>query len=812
MLPLRCNVLITLALSELLVTGLPEAESRLREADAVAVLLHDPLLTARVAFQRASIAGRVGDLAAAWESMQVALALPEAFTARERVALLLNRGMLALETARVAEALESFRRAAEEARVGGFTMQERMARHNEGYAQYLLGDLPTALRIMAEATAIAPAQWFGAEVLDRSRVLLEAGLVTDALDELAHGSHRSGEQSRQQIADFELEAARALLLQGRLEAAAEAARTARVGYERVGAQAWANRARLVELQVDLNRVRLDHADPSPDPQRIQAGRTELVMFAAQAADVAARASAWDDVDTIRAAAVLRADLLLAAGDVAGAKAHLARGQRTRSSLTSELAHTAVRAEIAIASGQRGSARRLLSAAAAAVAVAQRSSASIDVRTATAVHGIRLARTDLALALDSGSASVLRSLERWRAGSDHLPHIDRPADPELGRLTEQLRAVQLRIHRGGVDEGASLSGLASSLQQRIRARDWALGSTARHQELLGDRIATARRVLRERDRDLVWFFTHGNRLMGLGSVGGQVRVRDLMSRADAVELAHWIRVDLRSVATRDLGPFAAAVRGSLRAAATALDERLVAPWRVRASGLVIVTCEEVSALPWSLLPSLSGRPVGVSASLTSFARRVRPGPRDRRALSVDVGVGPNLPRAHREALAVAHAWRRAGSSVRVFEPSSAAETVRTLTSPGVVHVAAHGTHQKQSPLFSSVALHDGPVFAHELQASGVAADHVVLSACEVGSATFRPGEEQLGLAAAMLALGAATVVAAVSPVPDDVAATVMERHHVQLAAGADSDAALAQAVMDLGPAGAAFVHLGGQFRL
>jgi CHAT domain-containing protein len=110
----------------------------------------------------------------------------------------------------------------------------------------------------------------------------------------------------------------------------------------------------------------------------------------------------------------------------------------------------------------------------------------------------------------------------------------------------------------------------------------------------------------------------------------------------------------------------------------------------------------------------------------------------------------------------------------------------------------------------VDLHDGPVFAHELQSRGVRADHVVLSACEVGTATRRPGDETLGLAASMLSLGAGSVVAAVSPVPDDVAFDVMRRHHAALAAGTGSDEALASAIAASDPLAAAFLNLGGRW--
>ena len=33
----------------------------------------------------------------------------------------------------------------------------------------------------------------------------------------------------------------------------------------------------------------------------------------------------------------------------------------------------------------------------------------------------------------------------------------------------------------------------------------------------------------------------------------------------------------------------------------------------------------------------------------------------------------------------------------------------------MHVAAHGTHQQESPLFSSVRVADGPLYAYELDA-------------------------------------------------------------------------------------------------
>ena len=67
--------------------------------------------------------------------------------------------------------------------------------------------------------------------------------------------------------------------------------------------------------------------------------------------------------------------------------------------------------------------------------------------------------------------------------------------------------------------------------------------------------------------------------------------------------------------------------------------------------------------------------------------------------------------------------------------------------------------------------------------------MVLSACELGQATVRPGDESLGLASVLLQLGARCVVSGVAEVADDLAAEVMVGYHRRLAGGSDSATAL-----------------------
>lgn len=57
--------------------------------------------------------------------------------------------------------------------------------------------------------------------------------------------------------------------------------------------------------------------------------------------------------------------------------------------------------------------------------------------------------------------------------------------------------------------------------------------------------------------------------------------------------------------------------------------------------------------------------------------------------------------------VAATWAT-GTSVESAEPARGGD--RALTTNDVVHIAAHGTHNQDNPLFSSIRLACGPLFA------------------------------------------------------------------------------------------------------
>jgi len=202
----------------------------------------------------------------------------------------------------------------------------------------------------------------------------------------------------------------------------------------------------------------------------------------------------------------------------------------------------------------------------------------------------------------------------------------------------------------------------------------------------------------------------------------------------------------------------------------------------------VTTGLLGQVPWGALPSLRGVPIDVVPSATAWLSAQQIGKRagGRRLVSL---AGPGLARSATEAIEVARAWRQ--STAVTGSAATAGALSRAMSTARVVHVAAHGTHQSENPLFSSIRLADGPLFAHELDQTAGTPEHVVLSACELGLATIRPGDEALGLTSVLLRLGTRSVVAGVARIGDDIAAEAMTAYHQRLARGVDSAAALAE---------------------
>ncbi|MEW2129636.1 CHAT domain-containing protein [Streptomyces sp. NPDC005435] len=102
----------------------------------------------------------------------------------------------------------------------------------------------------------------------------------------------------------------------------------------------------------------------------------------------------------------------------------------------------------------------------------------------------------------------------------------------------------------------------------------------------------------------------------------------------------------------------------------------------------------------------------------------------------------------------------------------------LTGASLIHLACHGELRSDAPLSSSLLL------GGRLPLTGLLRDNlhpgttVILSACELGSITGDLPDEQLGFPAALLAVGARSVIGALWPVPDTPATVTLmtDLHH------------------------------------
>ncbi len=163
----------------------------------------------------------------------------------------------------------------------------------------------------------------------------------------------------------------------------------------------------------------------------------------------------------------------------------------------------------------------------------------------------------------------------------------------------------------------------------------------------------------------------------------------------------------------------------------------------------------------------------------------------------------LPGSQREVAAIGRL-----TGARILTGMQATEAALRREAPGrrVIHVATFGVLNKRNPLFSFVQLapdrmDDGRLEVHEVFGLDLAADLVVLSACEtgVGSGTLADvpaGDDWVGLTRAFLQAGAADVVATLWPVDDWATAGLMERFYHNYANGADPTGALARAQLAL----------------
>jgi tetratricopeptide (TPR) repeat protein len=697
---------------------------------------------------------------------------------------LLNRGVLHLGGADLRRARADLRWCERIAKENGLDLIAAKAVHNLGYCDLLGEDIPAALASFKAAADVyaklAPGN-LPVLAIDKARALIAAGLADDAAAELETAIVAFRRQGLDQDhAEAELARAQAALASGGQAAARKWAAAARRHFRRRGNDTFACLAELTMLRA----------------RSTSSGAGAAV--AVEALGLAERLRGFGLHSDADIAELVAARALIAAGRTAEAAGRIATVRRRRSALSLEvsLMRRLARSELAEREGRPGQALAELRAGLALVHTRRGTLGSVDLKTGTAALGADLAAAGLRLALERGSApAVFAWLERSRAQAFRARPVRPPADQEAAAVLAELRQLGQLIRDAELNgrRDAAAIGRRAELRRTIRERSWRISGVGESTAEAG--LGDVSAALEESGQILVGILVRGSRMHAVVVRNGSVRVVRLGEFASAMEAAARLSADLDILSGKRLpARLEAVVNESIRRQTDVLTAEIMAPLRLLLGdgGLVIVPAGALASVPWNLLPDLRGRPVSVCPSASSWlaaSRRDRPSP-DARQVPPFVAAGPDLEHAVAEVTEIANVYP--GCRPLQGDEATVGKALRSLDGAWLAHLAAHGHHERENVLFSNLDFADGPLMAYDVDQLATAPYHVVLSACDVGRTVVRPGDEVLGFTAALLYVGTATVVSAVSRVADHAALSVMTRYHHALRAGARPAEALARA--------------------
>ncbi|MFP5415420.1 MAG: CHAT domain-containing protein [Actinomycetes bacterium] len=760
--PLRARLLTTLAYAEVELGHLELAESLCDEALALGGL--DAETRGVIHGQRGVVALRRGNRDRALADFGAAIRS----LAKDHAALgrnLLNRGNLYLETGHARRALADFERAVVESEFAGpdAAGQAAKARHNAGYAHFLLGDIVRALRAMDTVSEYLSKQSHTSLAVclqDRAEVLAAAGLITQAVADLRRAIeefHAGG--ARRAEASAMLVLARLLITEDPEAGLALARRASR---------------RFTAMGADLARL---SAEAVVAISLRAAGRTTVPEAEALAMELRQR-GLHDDADQLTVAAC---GWLVANGRLDEARTvPLPRSAPLRTRLWT--AYVAATRDAAL--GRRARALDRLRHALDSAHSLKASLGSLELQTSSTRGLATVGQFGLTLALQRRNPElVLEWSERARAASSRVMAVRPPDDAEQAADLAELRSLVLF---GGDPARQRV------LRQRIRERAWRDHGSGATQPVAS--LADTTAALGRRDAVLVALVANAESVNALVADAAGAAVIEVAPLDAVTTLLGGLPADLDVTATDLPSHLARTVRAGLDARLGALDELLLRPLAERIAGRrVVLTPSGIFAhLPWPLLATLSGVPVTVASSATAWvAATASPSGPLRRPTFL---AGPRLRRAEEEVAACAAHWPEA--AVLAGEDATVGAAFDVAERTDVFHVAAHGHHHAENPLFSHVELLEGPVFGYELSRISALPPVVILSSCDLGTRTS--SDDPLGLVTALLHGGVQTVLASPAALSDHAASRLMPDLHARLAAGTSPADALAGSVAAFGP--------------
>ena len=339
------------------------------------------------------------------------------------------------------------------------------ATHNLGLFEFLSGNLPRALQLMPMVDDAHNDFERGVVGMDRAKVLLSAGLVSEADRSLVEACDALGRTELVQfLAEAELTRAEVALLSDNSQLAQRVSQSA------------------------VNRLRQRHN------QRATA-LGELVLLQA---DAAAGASGRYVVQTADRLSVTFAELglpdqaglcrLIAAEHELAVPAESGANRRTLPALTAEqplslrLYGRLVRARLAFARGKRTSALRHARIGLQDLTEYQTQFGSLDLQTSSAVWAQRLAAAAIEAEITANRpTAVLAWVERARAVSGRIVAPQPPEDEVTADLLTQLRWTASQVERevAADRDTTTLRRRRQTLEHQIRERSWTVhGAAAR----------------------------------------------------------------------------------------------------------------------------------------------------------------------------------------------------------------------------------------------------------------------------------------------------------------------------------------------
>jgi tetratricopeptide (TPR) repeat protein len=688
-------------------------------------------------------------------------------------------------------------------------------RLHRGVIEGMHGNIPAALAAIDRAAEeYRKGGWRVAiPLMEKCEVLLSAGLAAEALATACAAVAELSDQKAADLADAQLLLARAQLAAGSPGPARDSATAARGGFTRQRRPGWAAVARYIEA----------HAAWAAGEQ------SEALLRSARKAALELDGVGWPTAALdLR---LLAARIATGLGRLEVARNELQTAARARGSVQLERRVRAWHA-LALLRTQAGNRRGAYAAVSAGLSAAEQVRlllGATELRVMVASHVSELAELGLWLAIEDGAAGrVLWSAERYRAATVRIRPVLPPADESLAALRAQLRAAATEAERtrlAGRPIHAVIRrqhALEEELRRRLRHHQ---GEAAAPAPVAGRSASSLVSSLAAclGEAMLVEYVRYGDTLHAVVIAGSGARRNDPPAGSG--------RSRGRRPSLHDLGPVAPLLAeldslrfawrrlltghgspSSLEAAATLathaaeqLDRALLRPLE-RLLGdcpLVVVPPGPLRSLPWLALPSCASRPVTVAPSAASWlaarpdeAAGTAAGPSARPRVALI--AGPGLPGAAAEVGSLAPLYP--GAQVLAGQRATVTDALQALEGTDVAHIAAHGEFRADNPMFSSITLADGPLTVYDLERLRQAPKTIMLTACDTGRTQAHPGDEMTGLASALLAVGASSVVAPLLPLPDQVAARLAHGWHTRLRAGDAPARALSATRADVGRGG------------